>query len=326
MSSITRCPHCDTSFRVTHEQLAAADGAVRCGACLGVFSASEHLVAEVAVPRSETEVADDAVELPREGEADDTMTGESAFVEDVEEASRVRKDGSEPRDSRESERLDDSFAPEGEAHYDEPRPGSEEPVPGAEASRLDDIPLEEFASETHEREIPIETPEELIGGYQAPVRRHYVAWTTVTLLSALVLASQVAWFNRNILAQNPVWRGYYESVCGVLGCNLPVYSDLSALHVAHLAVRSHPSVAHALAVDAIVRNDAPWRQYFPSLALRFSDIRGHLVASRTFKPAEYLAGEMTGVKFIPAKTEVRISLEIVDPGRDATNYSLTVVR
>lgn len=40
----TRCPHCRTAFRVTGEQLAAARGAVRCGSCLKVFNAREHLL------------------------------------------------------------------------------------------------------------------------------------------------------------------------------------------------------------------------------------------------------------------------------------------
>ncbi|MHA7880923.1 MAG: DUF3426 domain-containing protein [Saccharospirillum sp.] len=43
-SFITQCPHCGTSFRVKEEHLAIANGSVRCGACLQVFSAKNHLV------------------------------------------------------------------------------------------------------------------------------------------------------------------------------------------------------------------------------------------------------------------------------------------
>jgi len=48
-SFITQCPHCGTSFRVRNEQLAVANGSVRCGACLQVFSARNHVVT-TAVP------------------------------------------------------------------------------------------------------------------------------------------------------------------------------------------------------------------------------------------------------------------------------------
>ncbi len=39
---VTRCPQCNTAFRVTLNQLAVADGQVRCGSCLAVFKAMDH--------------------------------------------------------------------------------------------------------------------------------------------------------------------------------------------------------------------------------------------------------------------------------------------
>ena len=61
------------------------------------------------------------------------------------------------------------------------------------------------------------------------------------------------------------------------------------------------------------------------MRLRFYDIRGQVVASRVFRVKEYLGGELRGLRFIPAETEVRISLDIVDPGIDAVGYELDVV-
>ena len=40
----TRCPHCDTCFRVTPEHLELAKGAVRCGRCFNTFNARNYLV------------------------------------------------------------------------------------------------------------------------------------------------------------------------------------------------------------------------------------------------------------------------------------------
>ena len=39
----TQCPHCQTRFRLTEEQMRAAGGKVRCGACLKIFSARPDL-------------------------------------------------------------------------------------------------------------------------------------------------------------------------------------------------------------------------------------------------------------------------------------------
>ena len=40
----SRCPHCETVFRVSDAMLQKARGKVRCGACLSIFKASAHLV------------------------------------------------------------------------------------------------------------------------------------------------------------------------------------------------------------------------------------------------------------------------------------------
>jgi len=45
-SNLTKCPKCLTAFKVDNQQLEAADGAVRCGACLSVFNARENLIKE----------------------------------------------------------------------------------------------------------------------------------------------------------------------------------------------------------------------------------------------------------------------------------------
>jgi predicted Zn finger-like uncharacterized protein len=44
---LTRCPHCETTFRVTSEQLKVRQGSVRCGSCREVFNALESLADEV---------------------------------------------------------------------------------------------------------------------------------------------------------------------------------------------------------------------------------------------------------------------------------------
>lgn len=42
--NITRCPKCDTSFRISDTHLSTAKGSVRCGSCLTVFNARDHLI------------------------------------------------------------------------------------------------------------------------------------------------------------------------------------------------------------------------------------------------------------------------------------------
>ncbi|WP_080418939.1 DUF3426 domain-containing protein [Burkholderia ubonensis] len=55
----TRCPHCETVFRLQQEQLVLHGGLVRCGHCRQIFDAAESLVHEHA-PRPEAALAGDA--------------------------------------------------------------------------------------------------------------------------------------------------------------------------------------------------------------------------------------------------------------------------
>lgn len=44
MALATRCPHCQTTFRVAHDQLKLRAGLVRCGACKEIFNGVENLL------------------------------------------------------------------------------------------------------------------------------------------------------------------------------------------------------------------------------------------------------------------------------------------
>ena len=61
-TQVTRCPHCETSFRVGDEQLDAANGYVRCGSCLQVFNATDYFVTDNQTPeQNESDTSADAV-------------------------------------------------------------------------------------------------------------------------------------------------------------------------------------------------------------------------------------------------------------------------
>lgn len=50
----TQCPHCDAIFQLSTAQLKAANGEVRCGQCLAVFNALNHLSDEIPAPTDQT--------------------------------------------------------------------------------------------------------------------------------------------------------------------------------------------------------------------------------------------------------------------------------
>lgn len=151
-------------------------------------------------------------------------------------------------------------------------------------------------------------------------------WTILALLLTLGLAGQFAYYQFDSLSKREPWRSLYAQVCPALGCTLPPLVDIRAIRTSNLVVRSHPEIAGALVVDAVLLNTAPFAQPFPKLQLSFSDLKNQPVASRRFTPREYLQGELAGRKQMPSGSPVHIAIEIVDPGKAAVNYELHIAQ
>jgi predicted Zn finger-like uncharacterized protein len=154
---------------------------------------------------------------------------------------------------------------------------------------------------------------------------HLLSWTFLCLVAAAMFAAQYVYFNFEALAIKPSTRPWFEQACTQFGCRLPDIPDPSKLRVEELIVRKHATVEGALVVDAIVKNNARFPQPMPVLLLRFSNNANEVVASRQLKPMDYLRGEARLLRRMPPDTPIRISLDIVDPGATAVNYSLDPV-
>ncbi|MBN0978625.1 DUF3426 domain-containing protein [Pseudomonas hygromyciniae] len=148
-------------------------------------------------------------------------------------------------------------------------------------------------------------------------------WLTLVLLAAATLAGQYIAYQFDDLARQDKYRPWFQELCPKLGCTVPSRVDIAHIKSSNLVVRSHPEFAGALVVDAIIYNRATFSQPFPLLELRFADLNGRMIASRRFKPAEYLSGELAGQTEMPSQTPIHIALDILDPGNKAVNYSLS---
>lgn len=65
MSLITRCPTCETMFRVVPDQLRVSEGWVRCGQCAEIFDATQHMVTSPETGAPTQSVAPQAVQETR---------------------------------------------------------------------------------------------------------------------------------------------------------------------------------------------------------------------------------------------------------------------
>ncbi|WP_456024519.1 DUF3426 domain-containing protein [Pseudomonas protegens] len=417
-SFVTQCPHCQTSFRVSHAQLSVARGVVRCGSCLQVFNAAKQLLEQHAGKDAVTPVAPSIVEPPPIIEAPPVVEP-PAIVEPTapraisqkqwsaseldldsldldeelarleqreiqpttefgrprEDALSARRDSPEPdetlwRDSLFSERADEHKAEpeddEAEIADIEPLKSertepslSLEPVdlddepaiphlrlhdpidPNARRERLstsdesddDDLPSIEPLRKKRERAEPGVRAEVLQDLTDDPLQLDWqkrrspwgrrLLWLLLVLLAAGGLAAQYISYHFEELARQDQYRPWFQQICPQIGCTVPSKVDIARIKSSNLVVRSHPEFNGALVVDAIIYNRATFSQPFPLLELRFADLNGHLIASRRFKPGEYLRGDLEGLAEMPPQTPIHIALDILDPGPKAVNYSLS---
>ncbi|MDQ8035779.1 MAG: DUF3426 domain-containing protein [Pedobacter sp.] len=452
----TKCPHCGSTFRISDAQLAAKGGSVRCGSCLQVFRADQHLVGAGAPPAVAKPAAPAAAKTKKKGAGNDedwalALIGEkggkpaggAAPAENWEIPGVASESGSDdfgfsdddisafmvadqkaappPSNQGKSLRFDDELsdflddagdglqqpAPSETSHvlsesadeswaksilseleHEEKKQDShkygmeildgkskappknpkmaaalgmgsriaEEPVSRKAASKaapapapVAKAPADDFLGDDADvlsfldnDDLSSNSPAPLapnpfsldrpLAHVDAPVvlkpRRepinwgHLLSWTFLCLVAIAMFAAQYIYFNFEHLAVKPATRPWFEQACAEFGCRLPDIPDPSKLRVEELVVRKHPTEENALVVDAIVKNNARFPQPMPALLLRFTNNGNEVVASRLLKPMEYLRGEARLLRRMPPDTPIRISLDIVDPGTTAVNYSL----
>ena len=224
---------------------------------------------------------------------------------------------SKPTHLQPPERLEPSFTEAAETEQESSEyPPSANPLPVPQRHIRDeqdlDTPL--FELEDEPLQLDWETRRRPWG--------RWLGWGALNVLALLVLAGQYVFYNFDALARQEQYRPWLEQLCPLAGCELPSRVDIEQIRSSNLVVRSHPDFTGALVVDAIIYNRASFTQPFPLLEIRFTDIAGKILASRTFKPGEYLSGELAGQRQMPSQTPIHIALDILDPGSQAVSYSL----
>jgi predicted Zn finger-like uncharacterized protein len=433
----TQCPHCGAQFRISEQHLAQAKGAVRCGSCLKVFQATDHIIPETpakpaarkAKPAAASQPSAPPASTPEQWSLPSQPEGASRWTlgddlsdemaepgADFGDAARepatkqsdtnnttvslgglelsdsfMSLDGDEPEgldsqnfsdmagagrrnqsaDTDESwaeqllEELEDSEKPaatpvradalslserEEDAAKKAQKAAKKKPQPTTAAAPPppsnnapdwaqdsddffnedtfdllndgsdtdDDIASIDLPAAAERAPSRITIPMEALAGHGSEL----IKWGALSLAALLIFTTQYLVFNFSELARNPSWRPFYANICGAIGCNLPNLSDVARLRGANLVVRNHPQAEGALVVDVIVFNDGKHPQPFPLLELGFTSLDGRAIASRRFQPAEYLQGDLKGMTSMPSGVPIRLSLEILDPGSAAVNYTL----
>lgn len=312
---LTRCPACETRFRVTAEQLKARSGRVRCGECQHVFNALDSLIEaptvmvaplpaepphrRLAAPPSdigadlaidpEARLAEVAVTCPRSGipvmPGDSTQSAPAPSFQLVEDAQN---------------RLA-AWRPETPKPAIPERAEAAEPVTatgGAVPDWSDDFPA-------------------------PPPPPHRWPWAVGGILALTALGLQaVLAFRVELAVLWPEAKPTLVALCEIADCEvgLPAKVALMGIEASDL----HPDTRHTsrLALTATLKNRAPFTQQYPHLELTLTDTADKAIARKVLAPADYLPPKASPAQGMQPNADIMVAVG-VDPGAmTASGYRL----
>jgi predicted Zn finger-like uncharacterized protein len=311
MSLATRCPACDTVFRVVQDQLRVSDGWVRCGRCSEVFNAAERLVdTEDGNPLRDKDpsghrerVIDDLARLAGQ---DDT----------------ARPHGTGPRLGTLPAPSTASLAMPAARRLAEPDPEPAAPSEWA-ASSSGFASSQTLADGPDLRAEPSEPPSfvrraDSAARWRRP--RVRAALAALSLLAAGGLAAQVALEYRDLVAARfAVARPALELACRWAGCVIAPPRLIDALVVDSSGlVRVDNTSMYRLSV--VLRNRAAFELAVPAIDLALTDAQGKVIARRVLGLAELGVPQ----KSLAAGGELPMKSLLAAAGQPVTGYTIEI--
>ena len=148
-------------------------------------------------------------------------------------------------------------------------------------------------------------------------------WWLASFVLLLLLLAIVPIADRDALARDPDMRPQVQSLCHLVGCTLPPWSEPKAFEITAREFNPHPTVKGALLDTVSFRNNARFAQAWPLLELTASDLNGRVVGMRRFSAPEYLGGAPESPLLEPGQS-ASATLEVVDPGAVSWSIEFTL--
>ncbi len=312
MKLFTRCPHCETAFRVTPPQLQSSGGQVRCGRCDRVFdafsslsskqpelkeksaSAAEPALASHAPDSAPEEGVQNAPDIPARAEGAPEILAPAKGAPDIVAPAKA---------------APNILAPAAEQPIQESTPATRPP---AQAASVVATPPS-IDTNLYEWEF-------------RPAKEERLRWPFVigSLFALVALTAQAAIAFRNQLTlAYPETRVWFMRACDRLQCSLPLPRLDDKLNIESSGLEAVDSAQPSqILLTAALRNRAGVSVAYPALELTLTDDRGQAIARRVFLPREYLERALDLNRGFDAGTEINLRLYLDTADLRTAGYRL----
>lgn len=323
----TRCPQCQTVFAVAEEDLAAAQGWVRCGTCLHPFDAHRESLAQLPGedPQAPAAIAGSLAESLTADANPPPATGGWYLVPDGEVQGGHRDGASAPAGDSVTDADATTLLPLTGSGAPEPAPADDPedrppPAPGEDPTPVvaeDGIP-----------EALAEDAAALTAPRPSPARALLRGLAVVALLALLIL--QGALFQPQAVAfAVPPARPLLEAMAAArevvfAALGRPqggAYRAPERVRLVSRDVRTLPGNDRMLQVTATLVNDAPLAQPLPVVVLTLYDVTGATIATRRFLPQEYAREDGGAGRAMTPGIPFQFDLELWVPPLTPVSYS-----
>lgn len=253
MSLITRCPACETMFKVVPDQLRISSGWVRCGQCEEVFDASAHLQDEQVDPVA-TEQAGPEVPAPAPAPA--------ATEPDVDVDIDIEI-GDEVLPSPLAEEL--------------------EPVLDADVPAATEAPAW-MAERASAPEVSFMREQKSASFWRRPLVRASLMLVCLLLVAGLTVQVMVHERDR-IAAVAPQSRPVLRALCSVMRCAVSPLRQIESIVIDSSSFNKIRGDAYRLSFT--LKNTAPTGLALPAIELSLTDAQDQPVMRRVFLPSEF---------------------------------------
>ena len=345
----TRCQNCQTTFRVTPEQLKARAGKVRCGQCQTVFNALDSLVDETGAPPVSSLPALDPSPVAQPAEvtalplpAEQDYPTPTATVETTPSPSIEVPVSDQPHTEQTQATAPTDHAIDILLEPTQTEPERVEPALVSADTPADDAKqtLSEAEAQAIGKATGLILPREMteVPGYSkwtagvmaaplhhdtpSPVRWPYAI---VAIILSLALAIQLSFRFRSELAISvPIARPALEALSQALGVNIPLPRHANLVSIEASDLQSDAARGNVLVLSATLRNRAAYPQAFPALELALTDTQDTPIARRIFLPDEYLSAKARESTAFGANSDVPVRLWVEAKDISAAGYRLYV--